>query len=75
MAHETVIIISVIAAAISTLAALIVAFVAIMQLRSLRLQNSEIHEWNRRKTTVDMANAIIQGEEYRNIRGKAWGRP
>lgn len=70
MAHETIIIISAIAVAISALAALVVAFVAIMQLRSLRIQNREIHEWNRRKTTVDMANAIIQGEEYRNIRSE-----
>ena len=68
MEPETIVIISAIAAAISAIAALVVAFVCIMQLRSLRIQNREIHDWNRRKITVDMANAIIQGEEYRNIR-------
>lgn len=70
MSQVVIMCVSVIAATLSAVAAVVVAVVAVRQLRSIFNQNRDTHDWNRRKTTIDMATAIIQGEQYRSIRAE-----
>lgn len=53
---------------LSAVAAITLAIIAVKQLNNICKQYRDAHEWNRRKTTADMANSIVQGEEYLTIR-------
>ena len=64
----TITLISAIAAAGSAVAAFIAALIAVKQLKAIYVQNRETHDWNRRKTTVDMVNVIVKGQEYTDLR-------
>ena len=58
---------------LSALAAIVLAIIAIIQLKNMIKQNRDIHEWNRRKATFDMAMSIVEGEKYSSIRSALLG--
>jgi len=60
--------VAIIPATLSAIAALVIAVLAARQVHAMRQENIDVHDWNRRKATVELASSLIQGTDYLMIR-------